>query len=204
MARITTGKEENPRPVDPDAVDSHAQTRGRTCPNEQRAADPMTNASPRPTARAGGNSIACEAGLAPGTIVMTLDGAIPVEFLTPGDRIITRRGVRKLKAVLRHTLPEGTPRVVVSAQALGGKPAKDVTLMPGQRILIRDWRARALWRKDIAAPQVARLVDGEHIRTETKGRQIMLSLYFGAPEILYADGLELASADKPKVAAKAK
>jgi hypothetical protein len=31
----------------------------------------------------------------------------------------------------------------------------------------------------------------------------MLSLYFGAPEILYADGLELASADKPKVAAKA-
>ncbi len=134
---------------------------------------------------------------------MTLDGAIPVEFLNPGDRVITRRGVRKLKAIMRNTIPAGAPRVVVSASALGGKPTKDTILMPGQRVLIRDWRAQALWGKDIAAPQVARLVDGQHIRTVTGGKQIMLSLYFGAPEILYADGLELASADKPKVAAKA-
>ncbi|WP_224814302.1 Hint domain-containing protein [Hasllibacter sp. MH4015] len=164
----------------------------------------MTQSSPRPTARAGGKTHACEAGLAPGTTVLTLDGEIPVEFLNPGDRIITRRGVRKLKAVMRHNLPEGTPRVVISADALGGKPATDVTLMPGQRILVRDWRAQALWGKDVAAPQVQRLVDGKFIRSETKGRQIMLSLYFGAPEVLYADGLELASADKPRVVAKAK
>ncbi|GAB5446792.1 Hint domain-containing protein [Gymnodinialimonas sp.] len=163
----------------------------------------MTKSTPRPTARAGAKTHACEAGLAPGTTVLTMDGAIPVEFLNPGDRIITRRGVRKLKAVMRHTLPEGTPRVVVSADALGGKPANEITLMPGQRVLIRDWRAQALWGKDIAAPQAARLVDGDFIRTETSGPQIMLSLYLGAPEILYADGLELASADKPKVAAKA-
>jgi hypothetical protein len=163
----------------------------------------MTKPSPRPRARAGGKTHACEAGLAPGTNVLTTDGAIPVEFLNPGDRIITRRGVRKLKAIMRHNLPEGTPRIVVSADALGGKPSTDITLMPGQRLLVRDWRARALWGKEIAAPQAARLVDGKHIRTETKGRQIMLSLYFGKPEILYADGLELASADKPRVAAKA-
>lgn len=194
--------QENTRPMGADAVDSLAQTRGNKCPNE-RAGTPMTKPTPRPTARAGAKTNACEAGLAPGTTVLTMDGAIPVEFLNPGDRIITRRGVRKLKAVMRHTLPEGTPRVVVSADALGGKPATDITLMPGQRVLIRDWRAQALWGKDIAAPQAARLVDGHYIRTETTGAQIMLSLYLGAPEIIYADGLELASADKPKVAAKA-
>lgn len=194
--------EEKTRPMGADAVDSLAQTRGNKCPNE-RAVDPMTKPSPRPRARAGGKTHACEAGLAPGTNVLTMDGAIPVEFLNPGDRIITRRGVRKLKAIMRHNLPEGTPRVVLSADALGGKPSTDITLMPGQRLLVRDWRARALWGKEIAAPQAARLVDGKHIRTETKGRQIMLSLYFGKPEILYADGLELASADKPRVAAKA-
>lgn len=194
--------EENTRPMGTDAVDSHVQTRGNKCPNE-RAGIPMTNSTPRPTARVGAKTNACEAGLAPGTTVLTMDGAIPVEFLNPGDRIITRRGVRKLKAIMRHNLPEGTPRVVISADALGGKPATEITLMPGQRVLVRDWRAQALWGKDIAAPQAARLVDGDFIRTETKGRQIMLSLYFGAPEILYADGLELASADKPKVAAKA-
>lgn len=192
----------NTRPIGDDALDSLAQTRGNKCPNE-RAVAPMTPSTPRQTARTGGKTNACEAGLAPGTTVLTMDGAIPVEFLNPGDRIITRRGVRKLKAIMRHNLPEGTPRIIVAADALGGKPSTDVTLMPGQRVLVRDWRAQALWGKDIAAPQAARLVDGNFIRTETKGRQIMLSLYFGAPEILYADGLELASADKPKVAAKA-
>lgn len=163
----------------------------------------MNKSTTRPLAREGARTNACEAGLAPGTTVLTMEGEIPVEFLNPGDRIITRRGVRKLKAIMRHTLPEGTPRVVVTSDALGGKPATDVTLMPAQRILVRDWRAQALWGKDIAAPQVARLVDGNFIRTETKGTQIMLSLYFGAPEMIYADGLELASADKPKVAAEA-
>jgi hypothetical protein len=194
--------EEKTRSTGDVAVDSLVQTRGDNRPNE-RAVAPMTQDTPRPKAVKGGKSNACEAGFAPGTIVMTMDGEIPVEFLTPGDRIITRRGVRTLKAIMRHNLPEGTPRIVVAADALGGKPAKDVILMPGQRVLVRDWRAKAIWGKDIAAPHAARLVDGKFIRSETGGRQIMLSLYFGAPEIVYADGLELASADKPKVAAKA-
>lgn len=195
--------QENARPTGADAVTLLAQKRGTQCPNE-RAGNKMTNATPRPTADAGGSAGQCEAGLAPGTQVLTLDGAIPVEFLNPGDHVITRRGVRTLKTVLRHELPEGTPRIRVTADALGGKPSKDVTLMPGQLVLVRDWRAKALWGKDIAAVPAARLVDGSFVQKETGGRQIMLSLYFGAPEILYADGLELASADKPKVAASAK
>ena len=140
-----------------------------------------------------------EAGFAPGTLVMTLDGTIPVEFLNAGDRVITRRGVRKIKAIARQVLPAGAPRVVVSAEALGGKPAKDLILMPGQKLLIRDWRAKAIWGKDVAAPAVERLVDGEFIRLHSGEEQIMLGLYFGAPEVIYADGLELASADKPRV-----
>ncbi len=194
--------EEKSRPTGDVAVDSQIQTRGDNSPNE-RAVAPMTQNTPRRKTVKGGKANACEAGFAPGTIVMTLDGEIPVEFLTPGDRIITRRGVRRLKAIMRHNLPEGTPRIVVGVDALGGKPSRETILMPGQRVLVRDWRAKALWGKDIAAPRAARLVDGKHIRSVTGGRQIMLSLYFGAPEIVYADGLELASADKPKVAAKA-
>ncbi len=38
-------------------------------------------------------------GLAPGTIIYTLDGALPVEFLSPGDRIITRAGMRPLRGI---------------------------------------------------------------------------------------------------------
>jgi hypothetical protein len=35
-------------------------------------------------------------GLLAGTRVMTLDGALPVEFLTVSDRIVTRLGARRL------------------------------------------------------------------------------------------------------------
>ncbi|WP_095589892.1 hypothetical protein [Actibacterium ureilyticum] len=37
--------------------------------------------------------------LAIGTMVMTLDGALPVEYLTPGDRIVTRAGLRILRQI---------------------------------------------------------------------------------------------------------
>ncbi len=39
--------------------------------------------------------------LCAGTIVFSLDGALPVEFLTPGDRIITRSGARVLRRISR-------------------------------------------------------------------------------------------------------
>ena len=146
----------------------------------------------------------CEAGLAPGTQVLTLDGVIPVEFLNPGDRVLTRNGARTLQSIVRHILPEGTQRIRVASDALGGKPTGETILMPSQRVLIRDWRAKAIWGKDVAAVPIARLVDGTAIRTETEGRQTMLSLYLGSPEILYADGLELASADPVEVPAPTK
>ncbi|MEX5729306.1 putative cupin superfamily protein [Rhodovulum iodosum] len=37
--------------------------------------------------------------LAIGTIVLTMDGALPVEFLSPGDRIVTRAGARVLRDI---------------------------------------------------------------------------------------------------------
>jgi len=40
-----------------------------------------------------------ERGLAPGTIIYTAEGTLPVEFLTPGDRVITRAGMRVLQAI---------------------------------------------------------------------------------------------------------
>lgn len=34
-----------------------------------------------------------------GTEVLTLDGSLPVEYLSPGDRIITRNGMRVLRGI---------------------------------------------------------------------------------------------------------
>ena len=38
-------------------------------------------------------------GILSGTPVLTLDGEVPVQFLCPGDRIITRSGARVLRGV---------------------------------------------------------------------------------------------------------
>ncbi|SDE83994.1 hypothetical protein SAMN04488117_101426 [Celeribacter baekdonensis] len=38
-------------------------------------------------------------GLPMGTEVMTADGILPVEYLEPGDRIITRAGMRRLRDI---------------------------------------------------------------------------------------------------------
>ena len=39
------------------------------------------------------------AGLPKGTTIMTSDGALPVEYLEPGDRIITRSGMKVLRNI---------------------------------------------------------------------------------------------------------
>lgn len=90
------------------------------------------------------------AGLATGTNVMTLDGAIPVEFLSPGDRIITRSGMRRLVRLEAADFDDLCP-CRISAAALGhDRPEADVELGPATPMHIRDWRAAALYGRNTA------------------------------------------------------
>ncbi|MGB3146199.1 MAG: Hint domain-containing protein [Paracoccaceae bacterium] len=45
------------------------------------------------------NAITNPSGIAAGTVLATTDGYLPVEFLEPGDRVVTRSGVQTLRAV---------------------------------------------------------------------------------------------------------
>ncbi|RMA42166.1 Hint domain-containing protein [Rhodophyticola porphyridii] len=134
-----------------------------------------------------------DASLPVGTTLLTLDGALPVEHLVPGDRVITRDGAYRLRAALRHTVPQGLRMVRVSRNALGGKPDTDITLPARQRVLIRDWRARAIYNTPQACVPVERLIDGEYVRWTVDTPAYVISLHFDRPVILYAAGLELQS-----------
>ena len=134
--------------------------------------------------------------IAPGTAVLSLDGALPVEHLYVGDRLITRHGARALTAIDKIVLPVGTAIVRLTKNALGGRPERDLWLPATQRILIRDWRAMALYGQKQACVPVGQLADGEYIRIETLTEAMTaFALRFGRPEMFQADGLELASAD---------
>jgi hypothetical protein len=131
------------------------------------------------------------AGLGPDTPVMTAAGERPAGDLAPGDRILTRAGMRRLTAVVRH--PAGAAAIRVSASALGhDRPGQDVILAPGQPVHLRDWRAAALYGAAAATVPVARLADGDYIRATAPGGQPMVTLHFDAPAVIYAGGLELA------------
>ena len=144
----------------------------------------LTDRSNRPSQSAG--------GLVIGTRVMTMDGELPVEHLCAGDRILTRAGVRTLSSVSVR-VERDMAVIRVGASTLGHNRPVDDTLVPaGQMVLIRDWRAKALYGADQILVPAARLADGDLIRLETVPEARVFTLGFDADVVIYASGLEVA------------
>lgn len=140
----------------------------------------------------GAQEIFAEAGIVLGTPVLTLDGELPVEFIMPGDRVITRNGMRKVVQV-EVTRVENARVVAISRDSMGvGRPTEEMFVSPNQPILIRDWRAKALYGKAEAMIPAARLCDGEFIRADILPEARFVTLRFEGPEVVYAGGMELA------------
>ena len=149
-------------------------------------------------AQAASNKTATTDSMAPlmavlaGTPVLTLEGEMPVEFLSPGDRILTRAGARRLLQV-EVSVVRNARVVRVSHGTLGVDcPTEDVTVSAAQQILVRDWRAKAMFGTAQAMIPAARLADGEYIRAETVAEARFFTLTFENDAVIYAGGLELA------------
>lgn len=131
-------------------------------------------------------------GVAAGTQVLTLDGELPVQFLAPGDRIITRAGARPLRQVSVHLI-HNAQMVRIAGSARGqGRREVDLFLPPAQVILLRDPPAKPLFGKASALAEAQRLSDGEYIRYERVAEVRLFTLHFDREEIIFAGGLELA------------
>ncbi|MBC7478222.1 MAG: Hint domain-containing protein [Pseudorhodobacter sp.] len=126
-----------------------------------------------------------------GTPVLTLEGEMPVEYLQPGDRILTRDGARQLVQVAVSVVRNA--RVVRIAHGTLGvdSPTLDVTVSAEQQILVRDWRAKAMVGRPQAMITASRLADGEYIRIETLAEARFFTLTFDTAVVIYAGGLEL-------------
>lgn len=147
-------------------------------------------ATPSGGTQTAGSSIA----LPIGTEILTLSGALPVEALYPGDKLITRdAGAQPLTRIIRHAVPERMGFVAVSRDALGGKPTRDLILPACQPILLRDWRAQAMFGTPTARVPLSRLVDGEYLRWTQDRPAALVTVTCARAHILYADGLEVMS-----------
>ena len=141
---------------------------------------------------AGGAGMSPKPGMLAGTMVRTLEGVLPVEYLTPGDRIVTRAGMRRLASV-SVVARKMVDLVRIRASTVGhDRPDQDLLLSPSQPVVIRDWRAQALYGVPAAAIPAARLADGEFVCLETHRQVRLFALRFDDEEVIYAEGLELA------------
>ncbi|WP_299879425.1 Hint domain-containing protein [uncultured Sulfitobacter sp.] len=136
-----------------------------------------------------------DTGLITGTILLTTDGEIPVEHLSVGDKVITRdTGLSKVEHIQRSTRDIHT--IALAAGSLGHtRPERDALLAGDQMVLIRDWRARALFNSDRALVAARALVDDEFITDLGVRETTLFQIFCDGPHILYADGLELGTAD---------
>ncbi|RYI34928.1 MAG: hypothetical protein EON48_01465 [Acetobacteraceae bacterium] len=124
-------------------------------------------------------------------MVRTLDGVLPVEYLTPGDRIVTRAGMRRLASISVQSR-KVVDLVRIRASTIGhDRPDQDLLLSPGQPVVIRDWRAQALYGVTAAAIPASRLADGEYVCLETHRNVRLFTLRFDEEEVIFAEGLEL-------------
>lgn len=142
-------------------------------------------------------------GMAAGSRVLTRDGESPVEWIMPGDKVVTRdAGLQPVLAVESRVVTSGL-LVRVAAGALGvGRPGAELLLAPDQAVLLRDWRARALYGLREALVPVARLADGAIIASVAVRAPVRLfTLHLARRRILYADGMELSAEPVEAVAA---
>lgn len=133
-------------------------------------------------------------GVCAGTTIMTMDGEIPVEHLSVGDRIITRdSGMSVLRDIKVETIKIAPIRI--KAGSLGhARPDRDMMVSPNALLYIRDWRAEALFGANAVSVEADRLVDGEYLSQCSTREMRIYTLTFDAQHILYADGIEMLSA----------
>lgn len=135
-------------------------------------------------------------GVALGALVATLEGLLPIEYLSPGDRVITRSGVRLVRAITVQDV--AGEMVLIQPGVLGHDRPGQALMLGGQTpVLLRDWRAQVLYGASLALVPAERLVDGEFV-TRVCGRGLRLfALQFDRPEVIYVDGVELGMQPAP-------
>lgn len=139
-------------------------------------------------------------GFIAGTTLMTQRGAVAVESLRPGDRVLTlpRSGQAPLQPILRlrqaRLLADPLwPPLRIRAGAFADQmPARDLLLLPGYRVTLHP---------DGVAVPVDALANGSTIARDAVTRLTRIEVELAFPATVLADGLAVSSGSTPESAA---
>lgn len=130
-------------------------------------------------------------GFPVGTQLLTDHGPVAVEALGPGDMVITRNGgAQPIRALETATCKVRAIRFSAGCFGRGG-PVCDMLLPDAQPVLIRDWRARALFGQSQAMVCAGQLVDDTFIHDIGPRRLVLYRLDLGRARVVQGFGLHL-------------
>jgi hypothetical protein len=134
-------------------------------------------------------------GLVSDARIFTFKGEYAVQDLQVGDRVIARDG-GMIPIVRIETISLIARAIYVIAGSLGhSRPDRDTLLAADQTVFLRDWRAQAFAGQEAALLPARALVDGEFVRDIGLQAMTLHRIFCADPHVLYADGLELGTAD---------
>lgn len=144
-------------------------------------------------------------GIGLGTDVLTADGALPVEYLTPGDKVVTfDQGLVRLARIEIRLVPASAALRLRPSVIDPDGAGRDLVVSERQQILLRDWRARAIWGRPTALVEARQLIDGASVaRLRETGPVRLFDLVFDDSQhiVLAAGGrYRFASARMPATA----
>ena len=140
-------------------------------------------------------------GVTLGSRILTLDGEIPVEFLERNDRVITRRGARRLVSVAANDATSVFRCVQIDAYRLSLDQRQNVLLPWIQPVLVDLALAKVSDdRSGLRLLKASALISVDLAKGLEFRESRLFQLKFEAPELFVADGIYLASVPSPTFA----
>ena len=139
----------------------------------------------------------------PGTRIATPYGAVPVEELREGDRVITKdngpseilwTGARHMSGARLYACPDLRP-VRISAGAFGiDRPDDALLVSPEHRLLVKGPVAQALFNTPEVLARARDLINGTSIRQDLRLREVTyVHLLLDSHQVIWANGVETES-----------
>ncbi|MBE1282584.1 MAG: hypothetical protein GJ676_04655 [Rhodobacteraceae bacterium] len=132
-----------------------------------------------------------------GTHLMTARGALTVEHLRVGDRVLTRdNGYQPIRWIASRTCPAigALTPIRIKADTLGN--TNDLLVSPQHRLLVCGWRAELLFGETEVLVPAKYLCNDDTIRPAHDTEQVTyFHILFDRHEIIYAEGAPAESLD---------
>ncbi len=149
-----------------------------------------------PARAASPEEIAALPCLATGAMIATAEGPAPIDWLRPGDRVLTRdNGYQPLLWLGLHMMPRRAPAdtrpLRLAANCFGeALPERDVLLSPGTGVLLAGHELELWFGESEMFAQAHHALP----KAETgPGRLALYSLLFARPEVILAEGMWVSS-----------